>query len=327
MMMTTDITFHYPPELFNLLVDTIPLLNRSKKDVLLFFRGAGVPNSLLEDIAQRLNIAPSEINKFEITRSVLDRLNARGEATLRERREVLRRVVDFTNFDSCWPDDQLKAKGLVASIREVVNQKDAFTRMNQAREQERQTRLAQAEEAKLARQQKSASIEAAKKELYALFSSSLTSRVRGKKLEAALNSLFQAYGILVQEAFHLVGETGEGIVEQIDGVVDLKGTLYFVEMKWYKEPVGKAEIAEHLVRLISRAEARGLFISASDYTEPAIYTSREFLQHKIIALINLQEIVHLIERQDDLADFLLKKVHAAQIHKNPYFKPLEAREG
>ena len=118
-MMTTDITFHYPPELFNLLVDTIPLLNRSKKDVLLFFRGAGVPNSLLEDIAQRLNIAPSEINKFEITRSVLDRLNARGEATLRERREVLRRVVDFTNFDSCWPDDQLKAKGLVASIRDL----------------------------------------------------------------------------------------------------------------------------------------------------------------------------------------------------------------
>ena len=29
--MTTDVPFHYPPELFNLLVDTIPLLNRSKK--------------------------------------------------------------------------------------------------------------------------------------------------------------------------------------------------------------------------------------------------------------------------------------------------------
>jgi hypothetical protein len=24
----TDITFHYPPELFNLLVDVVPLLNR-----------------------------------------------------------------------------------------------------------------------------------------------------------------------------------------------------------------------------------------------------------------------------------------------------------
>ena len=320
--MTTDVPFHYPPELFNLLVDTIPLLNRSKKDVVLFFRGAGVPHNLLEDIAQRLTNAPHEMNKFEITRSVLDRLNARGEATLRERREVLRRVVDFTTFDSCWPDDQLKVKGLVASVREVVNQKDAFTRMNQAREQERQIRLAQAEEAKLVWQQRAAHIEAAKKELYGLFSPSITPHVRGKKLEAALNSLFHAYGILVQEAFHLVGETGEGIVEQIDGVVELKGILYFVEMKWYKESVGKADIAEHLVRLISRAESRGLFISASDYTEPAIHTSKEFLQHKIIALINLQEIVQLLECQNDLADFLLKKVYAAQIHKNPYCKPL-----
>lgn len=36
----TDITFHYPPELFNLLVDAIPALNRGKRDVLVFFRGA-----------------------------------------------------------------------------------------------------------------------------------------------------------------------------------------------------------------------------------------------------------------------------------------------
>jgi hypothetical protein len=47
--MTADITFHYPPELFNLLVDTIPVLNRSKKDVLLFFRGAGVSGDLVDE--------------------------------------------------------------------------------------------------------------------------------------------------------------------------------------------------------------------------------------------------------------------------------------
>jgi len=34
---SADITFHYPPELFNLLVDVVPLLNRSKQDVLVFF--------------------------------------------------------------------------------------------------------------------------------------------------------------------------------------------------------------------------------------------------------------------------------------------------
>jgi len=90
-----------------------------------------------------------------------------------------------------------------------------------------------------------------------------------------------------------------------------------------QEPVGKAEISEHLVRLMGRAEARGLFISASDYTQPAIHTCREFLQHKIVALCNLQELVFLLEQQGDLADFLTQKLQSAQIHKNPYFKPLD----
>ncbi|WP_080424295.1 hypothetical protein [Burkholderia ubonensis] len=116
----SDITFHYPPELFNLLVDVVPLLNRSKQDVLVFFRGAGVSDAITSDIATRLRSAPKDVNKYQMVRTVLERLNAKGESTLRERREVLRRVVDFANFDSCWPDDQLKAKGLVASIREVV---------------------------------------------------------------------------------------------------------------------------------------------------------------------------------------------------------------
>ncbi|MFA5909282.1 MAG: restriction endonuclease [Vicinamibacterales bacterium] len=325
--MTADITFHYPPELFNLLVDTIPALNRSKKDMLVFFRGAGVPDELLHDLAQRVADAPDDIRKNEIARLTLERLNARGESMLRCRREVLRRVVEFTSFDACWPDDQLKAKGLVASIRDVVNQKDSFTRMNIEREEERKARLADADKVSRAKQERTAKIDAAKQALYALFGASLTPQQRGKKLEGALNGLFDAYGILVQEAFHLVGVGGEGIVEQIDGVIELKGALYFIEMKWYRDPVGKAQISEHLVRLIGRPEARGLFISASDYTDPAVHTAREFLQHKIVALCHLQEIIFVLEQREDLTAFLVQKVQAAQVHKNPYFRPFDSKAG
>jgi restriction system protein len=323
MLMTADITFHYPPELFNLLVDAIPVLNKSKKDVLLFFRGAGVPEDALKDLAERLKADKESIGKHEIARTVLERLNKRGEPALRERREVLRRIVDFTNFDACWANDQMKAKGLVASVRDIVNQKDSFTRMSQERDAERQARLAEAEKANRAKQERTAKIDAAKQELYALFGPSLTPHQRGKKLEAAINGLFAAYDVLVREAFHLVGNVGEGIVEQIDGVIELQGALYFVEMKWYKVPVGVPEVSQHLVRLISRAEARGLFISASDFTDPAVHTAREFLQHKLIALCHLQEIIFLLERQHDLPAFLLEKIQAAQIHKNPYFKPFD----
>ena len=322
-----DITFHYPPDLFNPLVDTIPLLNRSKKDVLLFFRGAGVRDEELRDLSKKLKMDPKGINKFEIVRKILERLNARGESTLRERREVLRRVVEFTNFDSCWPNDQLKAKGLVAGIRDVVNQKDSFTRMKLEREQERKARLAETQRSIHEKKVRMSKIEVAKNEFYGLFGASITAQKRGKKLETALNNLFRTYRILVQEAFHLVGDGGEGIVEQIDGVIELKGHLYFVEMKWFQDPVGKAEISEHLVRLMSRAEGRGIFISASDYTEPAIHVAREFLQQKILVMATLEEVVRVLEHQEELEDFLLKKVRAAQIHKNPCFQPLTTVSG
>ena len=280
---SADITFHYPPELFNLLVDVVPLLNKTKKDLLLFFAGAGVADDILRDLRQRLRGDPKSIGKFEITRTVLQRLNERGEKTLRPRREVLRRVVEFTNYDSCWPDDQLKAKGAVASVRDIVNQKDSFTRMNLEREAERQARLAIAARERSAKRQRLDKISEAKETLFALFGAGLTPQQRGKQLEGALNRLFGAFDIAIQEAFHLVGNQGEGIVEQVDGVIELKSALYFVEMKWYRKPVGKPQVSEHLVRLMSRDLARGFFISASDFTESAIRTSREFLQHKVVA--------------------------------------------
>ena len=325
--MNADITYHYPPELFNVLIDAIPALNKSKSDVLLFFKGAGIGADLLQDLEGRLKADRQSIGKAEIARTVLERLNKRGEATLRERRELLRRVVEFTNFDACWPNDQMKAKGLVASVREIVNQKDAFTRMNQAREEERQARLATVHQDKRAKQQRVEKIEGAKQALYSLFGTTLTPQQRGKKLEAALNTLFSAFDISISEGFHLVGEQGEGVVEQVDGVIELKGDFYFVEMKWYQAPIGVPEISQHLVRLIGRDQARGLFISASDFTEPAVHTSREFLQHKPIALCHLKEIVYLLDHQHDLPDFLNQKVQAAIIHKNPYFKPFNVPAG
>jgi restriction system protein len=326
-MPATDITFQYPPELFNLMVDAIPLLNKSKKDVLLFFQGAGVPADITADLKQRLKTEKDSIGKHEIARTVLERLNGRGEKSLRERREVLRRVVEFTNYDACWQDDQMKAKGFVASIRDIVNQKDSFTRMNQAREEERQARVAAAARDTHRQQARIDKIGTAKQQFYGLFSPALSPQQRGKKLESALNSLFAAYDIAVSEAFHLVGDEGEGIVEQVDGVIELNGHIYFVEMKWYQAPVGKSEISQHLVRLMGRAEARGLFVSASNFTDPAMFQTREFLQHKLMVLCHLDEIVAVLERQSELAEFLNQKVQAAIVHKNVYFRPFDSRSG
>lgn len=228
---TLDISFHYPPELMSLLIDTIPRLFRSKKDVLLFFKGAGVSDALADDLRKTVRVNPDDVNKFEIVRKVLTRMNERQEATLRERREILKRVVEFDDFSTCWESDRLKAQGLISQIQRVVNVKDSFTRMNEERERERRDYVAQREAELAVLREKREALEQIRLELFALFGET-HAQSRGKKVENLLNRLFKAAGISIQEAFTLCGEEGEGVIEQIDGVIKLDNHLSFVEVKW-----------------------------------------------------------------------------------------------
>ena len=287
--MNADITFHYPPELMNLLIDAVPLLNKGEKDVFLFFRGAGVADDLMTAPHAQWQRNKDSIGKHEIVRQVLNTLNQRGEMCLRERRDVLRRVVEFENFSGCWETDQLKAKGLVAEIRSLVNVKDSFTRMSDEREEERrQHRERKETEAQLVEAHRR-TVDAIKGELFALFGMN-DPRARGKSLEGVLNHLFVGFGVLVREAFTLVGPSNEGIVEQVDGVIELDNHLYFVEMKWWEKPLGVPEISQHLVRVFTRSEVRAIIISASSYAETAVALCRDALSQKVVTLCTLQEI-------------------------------------
>jgi len=139
------ITYHYPPELLELLCDVIPVLVRSKPAVVDFFVGAGVPNKLLGDWRLKVRQDRNSVNKYEIARSVLCRLNDAGEPALTMRREIVKRVSEFEDFSSCWDGDRLKAQGLVGQIQKLVNVKDSFTRINLERERERKSHQAQYE--------------------------------------------------------------------------------------------------------------------------------------------------------------------------------------
>lgn len=278
-----DITYHYPPELFQLLVDTIPRLCRSKKDVLLFFRGAGVERPLYRDLEQQLTIDRDSISKFAITRAILARLNEGGESALRERRELLKRVVEFEDFSTCWPGDQLEAKGLVAQTQKVVDVKDSFTRMRQERETEQREHRAAKRKELEQRLRRKAELDAIRDDFYRLFALTDPHR-RGRVLEAVLNRLFAVAGVLVREAFVRVASPGEGVVEQIDGVVELDGEIYLVEMKWLRESVGISDVSQHLVRVFTRDATRGIFISYTEYTSAAISTCKEALSKAVVVL-------------------------------------------
>jgi hypothetical protein len=315
-----DITFHYPPELLNLLVDTIPRLVRGKADVLLFFRGAGVPARRMADLQAKLAVDKNSVGKFEMARTLLTRLNEDGEPALAQRREVLRRVVQFEDFSTCWDNERLKAQGLVGQVRQLVNVKDSFTRMSQEREAERDKAKRVYEAKAVELQQRHAELERVKTDLNALFADADPWR-RGRKLEGVLNRLFAAAQILVREAFTLRGSDSEGVIEQIDGVVEIDTSLYLVEMKWHVDQLGPGDVGQHLVRAFTRGGVRALFISSSGFTPAAINTCKDALGKIIVVLCGLEEIVRLLATGTDLREYLRAKIHRAMIEKEPLYQP------
>jgi restriction system protein len=283
-------TFHYPPDLFALLVDTIPVLCKSKKDLLLFFRGAGVPAPMISDIEAQLKQDRQSVGKYDSARTILTRMNEGGDALLTARRELLKRVTEFDDFSQCYDSDVMKSKGLVAEVRRIVNVKDSFTRMSQERDREAEARRIEQQQKVEAIRERREKIENAKKGLFALFGEANPHR-RGKALEAVMNDLFRAYDVLLAEDFRRKGGDGSGVLEQIDGVIEIDSQMFLVEMKWWADPLGPEEISPHINRLLLRSGVSGIFISSSEYTQAAIGMCRDFLQQRVLVLCTLSEVL------------------------------------
>ena len=93
-------------------------------------------------------------------------------------------------------------------------------------------------------------------------------------------------------------------------------------MKWLKDPVGIADFSPHLMRLYSRANASGIFISNSEFTEPVLKECANVLNQRTMFLCSLEEIVMLLSKEDDLVTLLRTKSRAAIVAKQPFIKIL-----
>lgn len=318
---TDKFSYHYPPELVAVLIETIPKLVKSKPLLLSFFRNAGVSTSILEPYAALIARDKNSVKMYDITRELLVTLNEQGDQALPIRSKLLQAVVDFEDFDTCcYENRRNEARGLVWKVREIINRKDAFTRINIERKQEKLKNIREKEAALVAEQKK-------KKECIKKVQSDLSSLIknenphkRGKALEKVLNELFACYDILVSEAFEVTGNNSEGIVEQIDGAIEFENHYYLVEMKWWQDTIGRKETAEHLVNLANRGgEVRGLFISYSSYSEPAITDCCNALNRGVVVVLaRLDEIYKLLDKEYDLKIWLKEKTTAALTHKKPY---------
>lgn len=205
---------------------------------------------------------------------------------------------------------------MVAKVRELVNVKDTFTRLQNTYEsqQEEEKKKRQLEESIRLEQlkQKRKTKQEIISELSALNQETDTQR-RGKQLEGILNRLFESEGILVRESFTINGENNEGVIQQVDGAIEVNSYLYLVEMKWCKEALSPRDVSQHMMRLYQRSDVRGIFISASGYTNAAIIDIQKALNQKIIVLFTVKDIVLLLEQEHSFEYLLKSKVKAIQL--------------
>ena len=312
----SDATWHHTPDLIERLVETIPTLVKSKQQTIDFFRGAGVPDELLGDVQTTLTNDPQSINKYQIARTVVRRLNEGGDRWLAVRREVVRRVTQWEDFSLSWPNDQDKARGLVAAVRQLVGVKDSFTRMQRERDRERQARIHQHEQ-QLEKQRAWRRTRATLRSQIVAAKNEPNAQRRGKLIEKLFADLCAAEGIQVRESFEV--RSGGTVQEQVDGLIVADGHLYLVEVKWRNEPVDLDAMQSHLFRLFRRPDARGLFVSASGYTAPAIDACRDVLSQKLMVLAELNELVLLLEGDDhSLEAWIGKKASVAVGERKPF---------
>lgn len=314
-----DTYFHFPPDLFNLLVDTIPRLNKSKKDLLLFFQNVGVPNSYLQQYYLLLNENRSQFKKYDVTRDVLIFLNQQQDKMLGVRRKLLQRVIEFDSFGTCYPNDVDRAKANVADIQRLVKLKDTVTRYENYLNKEQNEKI-KAQQEKIEQVRKS-KVHFAKlrQELAQLFSVQ-NPQERGKRLERVLNNIFKYYKIGIKEDFVIYDdETGKNY-EQLDGVIEINHYLTLVEVKWENSPIGADKVGRYMSRLLVRKNVDGIIISYSSFTETAIPTAKEALAISVIALVDLKDIFDVLEQEKDLGEYFSELIRNVKLYKNP--KPI-----
>ncbi|MDN3587520.1 restriction endonuclease [Pedobacter aquatilis] len=105
-------------------------------------------------------------------------------------------------------------------------------------------------------------------------------------------------------------------------MVEIDNQIYLVEMKWKKDKIGPDDIFAHVGRIYHRTSAKGIFISASGYTDSGIIAAKEALTGKaILVLTDLSEFVDIMNNEKDLAQYFKAKISSAIIDKQPLSTP------
>lgn len=297
-----DRSYHYPPDVLELLVDTIPRIIKTKAALLDFFEQAGAPEGLMTEWRAKLNRDRMGTSKYHLARGLLQGLNALGDEARPVRHEVLRRLARHADFSAGWEDDRERAEELVARIRELAGEADAHT-WHADCEPARTRRDAYYTWLKHTENRREA-LDAVKRDLYQAFGVTEPAE-RSVILGSLLPRLFTCHGLPIRQASTASPLSDAALL------MDFDGTRYLVELRWTDRPLDFRQLAPHLVTLYGCPDLRGLLISSSGFTPQAIRDLGSILPLRLV-LCPLQEIVLLLEEGRDLNKLLRTKVQAAE---------------
>jgi restriction system protein len=305
-----DRSYHYPLEVLELLVATIPRLIKTRAGILEFFAEAGAPKELIAEWRAKLHQGRMGVSsKYHLVRGFLRGLNTLGDDGQAVREEVLRRLARHADFSTGWEDDRQRAEELVARIRELAGETDAGTWNTACHEAlTRQAPLETGQDS----EHPLTGLEALKRDLYRAFRVTDPAERRAI-LDSVLPRLFTCHDIPTRQA------TAAPPVDDAAVLIDFEEALFLVELRWSDRPLDFRQLAPHLVTLYGCPDLRGLLISSSGFTDQAI-RDLSSIQPQRLVLCHLQEIVLLLEQGRDLKEWLRAKVRAAETEQKPFVR-------
>jgi Mn-dependent DtxR family transcriptional regulator len=99
--------------------------------------------------------------------------------------------------------------------------------------------------------------------------------------------------------------------EEHDIVLHREREYYLIECKWHNEPIGAKTVREFRDRVLARVGVRGILISMSDFTTPAIRDVESRLSDCMILLFGRKDIDALFEGITTFTGLLGEKFNAA----------------
>lgn len=286
----------FTPNVLEALTEALTKIYWYKKDLRSFLYRAGVPEAVI-------NSADWGSYKRHVAQHIVDHLAADPASGTGLISRIIDAVVEQDSFDHLHrlDDGRLKAEEAEAAARRL---KDLFGRQSVAERAARARREKRTEAERIRQEAKTREhLMTELRDEFEGLARQDNPQNRGLKFERFLRRLFAAHDLNPRGGFASSGE-------QIDGSIELDGTLYLVEAKWTVGQTTPAKIRDFRGKVEEKLDnTLGFFISMNGFTEEAV--NRAARGRRVLILVDGRDLSPVLQGIIDLVELLRRKIRRA----------------